>query len=40
MNPCEYCKHYNECSKDIYHVSIEREYLINWSSKDCGESDK
>lgn len=40
MKPCESCKHYNECSKDIYHASIEREYLINWSSKDCWESGK
>ena len=34
---CKACKHYDKCSKDIYHASIEREYLINWSNRDCWE---
>ena len=40
MNNCESCKHYNECSKDIYHANIEREYYIKWSNRDCWVSKK
>lgn len=40
MNNCESCKYYSECSKDIYHASIEREYLINWSNRDCWKANE
>ena len=35
MTRCESCKHYSECSKNIYAASIEREYFILWGFKDC-----
>lgn len=37
MNDCKYCKHYEKCSENIYEATIEREYLIRWSEKDCWE---
>lgn len=40
MNNCESCKHYEECSKNIYDANIEREYLIFWSSRDCWETNE
>lgn len=37
METCETCKHYEECSKDIYHASIERKYIIYCMDADCWE---
>lgn len=40
MGTCETCKHYEECSKNIYHASIERKYIIYCMGKDCWETDE
>lgn len=40
MNNCESCANYSECSKDIYHASIERDYYIKWSDRDCWTTNK
>ena len=39
MKDCKSCKYYNECSKDIYHANIERDYSIVWGNRDCWEAD-
>ena len=34
---CKICKHYKECSKNIYLANIARRYFIEYLHKDCFE---
>ena len=40
MYDCESCKYHSECSADIYHANIERDYSITWGNKDCWEANE
>lgn len=37
---CEKCKYYERCSKNIYDASIERDYLIFLSNRDCWKANE